>query len=248
MKAYPSISDIPEQVDLAVIVTPPPSIPGHHPRVRRERRAGRHRDLGRLQGNRAGGRGAGAAVAGGGAGGQHAHHRPELPGRDEPALGHERHLRHRHRAARHRRLHQPERRAVHGGSRLEPEGKGRLQRLRLGRLDARRGLGRPDLLPRQRSQDASPSSSTWRSIGDARSFLSAAREVALQQADHRHQAGPHGGRRQGRRVAHRLADRQRRGAGRRLPAQRRAARQHHRRPVLHGRGARQAAPPARDRA
>ena len=29
------------------------------------------------------------------------------------------------------------------------------------------------------------------SIGDARAFLSAAREVALQQADHRHQAGPH---------------------------------------------------------
>ena len=28
MKAYTSISDIPEQVDLAVIVTPPPSIPG----------------------------------------------------------------------------------------------------------------------------------------------------------------------------------------------------------------------------
>src|SRR3954452_22692129 len=28
VKAYPSISDIPEAVDLAVIVTPPPSIPG----------------------------------------------------------------------------------------------------------------------------------------------------------------------------------------------------------------------------
>ena len=28
VKAYPSVSDIPEQVDLAVIVTPPPSIPG----------------------------------------------------------------------------------------------------------------------------------------------------------------------------------------------------------------------------
>src|SRR5215472_13543899 len=28
VKAYPSISDIPEDVDLAVIVTPPPSIPG----------------------------------------------------------------------------------------------------------------------------------------------------------------------------------------------------------------------------
>ena len=28
VKAYPTISDIPEEVDLAVIVTPPPSIPG----------------------------------------------------------------------------------------------------------------------------------------------------------------------------------------------------------------------------
>src|SRR5579864_6955559 len=28
VKAYPSISDIPEAVDLAVVVTPPPSIPG----------------------------------------------------------------------------------------------------------------------------------------------------------------------------------------------------------------------------
>ncbi len=27
VKAYPSISDIPEQVDLAVIVTPPPTVP-----------------------------------------------------------------------------------------------------------------------------------------------------------------------------------------------------------------------------
>src|SRR5690348_4814231 len=28
VKAYPSVSEIPEEVDLAVIVTPPPSIPG----------------------------------------------------------------------------------------------------------------------------------------------------------------------------------------------------------------------------
>src|ERR1035438_5151357 len=28
IKAYPSIAEIPEEVDLAVIVTPPPSIPG----------------------------------------------------------------------------------------------------------------------------------------------------------------------------------------------------------------------------
>ena len=28
IKAYPSIAEVPEEVDLAVIVTPPPSIPG----------------------------------------------------------------------------------------------------------------------------------------------------------------------------------------------------------------------------
>ena len=75
------------------------------------------------------------------------------------------------------------------------------------------------------------------SIGDARAFLSAAREVALTKPIIVIKAGRTAGGRQGRRVAHRLADRQRRGARRRVPAQRRAARRHHRRAVLHGRGA-----------
>ncbi len=59
----------------------------------------------------------------------------------------QRHLRQRHGAAGQRRLHQPERRALHRRARLEPAGERRLQRLRLHRLDARRRLGRPDLLP-----------------------------------------------------------------------------------------------------
>ena len=47
------------------------------------------------------------------------------------------------------------------------------------------------------------------SIGNARSFLSAAREVALYQADHHHQAGTFGGGGEGRGIAHRVADGQR---------------------------------------
>ena len=60
------------------------------------------------------------------------------------------------------------------------------------------------------------------SIGDARSFLSAAREVALNKPIIVIKAGGRG-RRPGRRVAHRLADGQRRGARRGVPAGRGAA-------------------------
>ena len=51
--------------------------------------------------------------------------------------------------SRQRRLHQPERRTVHRGTRLELARECRLQRLRLHRLHARRELGRPDRLLRQ---------------------------------------------------------------------------------------------------
>ncbi len=61
VKAYASITDIPEQVDLAVIVTPPAFHTGNHPRVRRKRRERRGGHLGGLQGDRPGGRGPGAA-------------------------------------------------------------------------------------------------------------------------------------------------------------------------------------------
>ena len=155
VKAYASVSDIPEDGgsggDRDAAAVDSRTDPG----VRRERRAGRDRHLGRLQGDRTGRRGAGAATAGGGAEGQHPDHRAELPGRDEPAFGLERHVRHHGGAAGHGGFHQPERRAVHGGAGLEPEGDGRLQRVRLRRLDGGRRLGRPDLLPGQRSEDAS---------------------------------------------------------------------------------------------
>ena len=61
------------------------------------------------------------------------------------------------------------------------------------------------------------------------------------QAHHRHQGRAHQRRRQGRRLAHRLAGRQRRRARCRLPPCRRAARRPHRRDLLHGRSALQAA-------
>ena len=122
------------------------------------------------------------------------------------------------------------------------EGNGRLQRLRLHRLDARRRLGRPDRLPRQRPQH--PQHRHLHGIDRRRPLLPLRRPRSRShQADHRHQSRPHRRRRQGRRLPHRLAHRQRRRARRRLPPLRRAARQQHLRPLLHGRSPRQAAPP-----
>ena len=123
-----------------------------------------------------------------------------------------------------RRLPQPERRALHGDPRLEPARARRLQRVRLDRLDARRRLGRPDRLPRRRP--AHPEHRHLHGVDRRRAVvpLGGARGGA-DQADHRDQGRPHRGRGQGRGVAHRLADRQRRGARRRLPPLRRAARQ-----------------------
>ena len=86
------------------------------------------------------------------------------------------------------------------------------------------------------------------SIGDARAFLSAAREVALTKPIIVIKAGRTRGGREGRRVAHRRADRQRSGARRRVPAQRRAARRQHRRAVLHGGGPGETAATRRGRA
>ena len=61
-------------------------------------------------------------------------------------------------------------------------------------------------------------------IGDARAFLSAAREVALTKPIIVIKPGRTAQARQGRRLAHGLADRLRRGPRRRLPAGRRPAR------------------------
>ena len=50
--AVPSVGAIPEPVDLAVIVTPPPGIPAHHRGVRPGGHRRRDRHLGGLQGGR----------------------------------------------------------------------------------------------------------------------------------------------------------------------------------------------------
>ena len=108
---------------------------------------------------------------------------------------------------------------LHRGPRLEHAREGRLQRGRLARLDARRGLGRRHHLLRQR-----PGDREHRHLhGDDR------RRPGLplggprgrpHEADHRHQARPDGPGGQGRGVAHRLAHRLRRGPRRRLPTRR----------------------------
>ena len=151
IKAYPTISSRPGS-----------DRPGRHRHARtqcagpdrcvcRGRRSRGHHHLGRLQGNRSGGDGAGTADSGAGAARQDADRRAELPGCDESADRPERHLRRRHGSARQRRLPQPERSALHRHARLEFAGQRRLQRLRLRRLDAGCRLGRPDRLPRRRS-------------------------------------------------------------------------------------------------
>ena len=54
IKAYPTIEDVPEPVDLAVIVTPAADRARPDRRVRRRRGEGGDRHLGRVQGDRAG--------------------------------------------------------------------------------------------------------------------------------------------------------------------------------------------------
>ena len=77
------------------------------------------------------------------------------------------------------------------------------------------------------------------SVGDARSFLSAAREVALAQTDHRDQGGAHRSGVEGGGIAHRRADRQRRSVRRGAAALRRVARARASRDLfLHGGSAR----------
>ena len=83
------------------------------------------------------------------------------------------------------------------------------------------------------------------SVGDARSFLSAAREVALAQTHHRHQSGTLRSCLESSRIPYRRAHRQRRSSGRGIPPLRRAASVQHRRLVLHGRSSGQAASPQR---
>src|SRR3712207_3789592 len=75
------------------------------------------------------------------------------------------------------------------------------------------------------------------SIGDARAFISAAREVALNKPIIVIKAGRTEAAAKAA-ASHRLDDRQRRSSRSGLPPQRRAAGGQHLRPVLHGRGPR----------
>ncbi len=144
-------------------------------------------------------------------------------------------------------FHQPERRALHGDSGLEPEGKCRLQRVRLARLDARCRLGRLDLSSRRRSEHQEHRH--LHGIHRRRAGVSFRRaRSGADQADHRHQARPHRGGGEGGGVAHRLAHGQRRSVAGGVPARRRVARGHDFRIVRHGGSARQTAAARKARA
>ena len=179
IRAYPSIAAVPEPVDLAVIVTPGADGPRGHRRVRRRRGQGRDHHLGRLQGGRARGRRARAPGAGAGPPRPDAAHRAELPGRDEPRAGAQRHVRRGHGPAGQRRVPQPERRAA---ARRSSTGAcasnvGFSAFVSIGSM---LDVGWGDLIDYLADDPDTKSIVIYmESIGDARAFLSAAREVAL---------------------------------------------------------------------
>ena len=128
------------------------------------------------------------------------------------------------------RVRQSKRRTLHGDSRLEHVEPARLQRLHFDRLDGGCGLGRFDYYlgddPHTRSILL-----YMESVGDARAFLSAAREVALNETDHRDQGRPHRSGGESRSFAHWRAHWQRRRARRSFPKSRGFARGHNRRAI-----------------
>ena len=83
IKSYPSIAAVPEPVDLAVIVTPAPTVPEVIGECVAGRGQGGDHHLGRLQGGRARGRRARAPGPGAGPPRPDAADRAQLPGRDE---------------------------------------------------------------------------------------------------------------------------------------------------------------------
>ena len=84
IKAYPTIGEVPDQVDLAVIVTPAATVPGIIAECVAAGVKGAIIISAGFKETGAGGRGAGAAGAGRGAARPHARGGTQLPGRDEP--------------------------------------------------------------------------------------------------------------------------------------------------------------------
>src|ERR687893_735928 len=151
IKAYWCVSEVPEPVDLAVIVTPAPTVPGI---VRECAEAGVQGAIVISAGfKEAGEEGGELERQVLGEARQDPGRGPQLSRGDEPEERPQRHLRRGHGEARQRRIFKPERRPLHRHPRLEPRGERRVLTLRLGRLDDRRRLGRLDLLPRRRLED-----------------------------------------------------------------------------------------------
>ena len=92
--------------------------------------------------------------------------------------------------ARQHRFHQPERRALHGDSRLELVEQGWFQRVHFHRFDARCELGRPDLSPRRRSAHAQHPDLHGVDRRRALVSLRGARSCP-NETNHRHQSRPH---------------------------------------------------------
>jgi predicted CoA-binding protein len=153
IKAYPSVSEVPQKVDLAVIVAPAPTVPGIiaecaeagvvgaivisagfretgpegielEERVLAEARRGRMRIIG-----------------------------PNCLGVMNPITGLNATFRGCHGQARQRRAPEPERGPAHRHIGQELQGEHRLLEHRLRRHHDGRGLGRPDLPPRRRPED-----------------------------------------------------------------------------------------------
>ena len=149
---YPDLASVPEAVDMAVIATPASDRAGPGRRLRRPRRAGRDRHLGRLLRTRR---------RGPRPGGSHprrprpdAPHRPQLSRRHPPAQQPQRQFRRGDGPARPRCPPEPKRRHLHRHPRLGARTPHRLQQLRQRWLDARRGLRRPARLLRRRPGNA----------------------------------------------------------------------------------------------
>ena len=171
---------LPEQVDLAVICTPAPAVPGHHRRVRRRRRLGGDRHLRRLSrdgpaGPRARARGCSIARAPAAC----ASLGPNCLGVMSPVVRAERHLRREHGAAGQRRRSSA-RAARSARAVLDWSHEMNVGFSHFVSIGSMMDVGWGDLIDYLGDDPRTKSIVIYmESIGDARAFLSAAREVAL---------------------------------------------------------------------